>query len=71
MFVSLCFVLFDEKIIEISPNNVVEMLDLDPGLLHGVLPGPLPGALVVLGHVSLVQPGNLGNKRVVGVGVAQ
>ena len=44
---------------------------LDPRLLHGVLPGPLPGALIVLGHVSLVQPGNLGNKRVVRVGVAQ
>ena len=50
---------------------MLDLEDLDPSLLHGVLPGPLPGALVVLGHVSLVQPGNLGNKRVVRVGVAQ
>ena len=39
--------------------------------LHCVLPRPLPGTLVVFGHVSLVQPGNLRDQRVVGVGVAQ
>ena len=44
---------------------------LDPRLLHGVLPGPLPGALIVLGHVSLVQPRNLWDQRIVRVGVAQ
>ena len=38
---------------------------------HGVLPGPLPGALVVLGHVGLVEPGDLRHERVVWVGITQ
>ena len=41
------------------------------GCSHGVLPGPLPGALVVLGHVGLVEPGDLRHERIVWVGITQ
>ena len=47
-------------------------MDLDTSSgSHGVLPGPLPGALVVLGHVGLVEPGDLRHERVVWVGITQ
>ena len=39
--------------------------------LHGVLPRPFFGQLLVLGLVSLVQPGDLRHERVVWVWVAQ
>jgi len=39
--------------------------------LHGVLLSPLLGQLVVLVRVSFEDPGNLGDKWIVGVGVAQ
>ena len=38
---------------------------------HGVLPGPLSGALVVLSHVGLVEPRDLRHKGVIGVGGTQ
>lgn len=41
------------------------------GKLDGVLAGPLPGSRLILRPVRLVHVCNLGNQRVVGVGVGQ
>jgi len=38
---------------------------------HCILPCPLPGALVVLAYVSLVQAGNFWHQGVIRVGVTQ
>ena len=46
-------------------------LDGDEAGSHGVLPGPLPGHVIVLGRVSFVDAGNLRNKRVVWVWITQ
>ena len=42
-----------------------------PSLSHGVLGGPLLGELVVLGAVGLEEAGDVGDERVVGVGVGE
>lgn len=38
---------------------------------HGVLAGPLPGGVLVPAAVGLVDVGDLGHQRVIGVGVCQ
>jgi len=38
---------------------------------HCILPCPLPGALVVLAYVSLVQAGNFWHQGIIRVGVTQ
>lgn len=48
----------------------------DPGSrwtapLHSVLPSPLPRCRLIPRAVRLVEVGNVGDKRVVGVGVCQ
>jgi hypothetical protein len=39
--------------------------------LHGVLGGPLPGRTIVSRLVRLQQLGNIGDKRVFGIGIGQ
>ena len=56
-------------------GGVLVMLDLDDlddeAGSHGVLPGPLPGHVIVFGRVSFVDAGNLRNQRIVGVWITQ
>lgn len=61
-FKTLAAVLYYHRILyQRSPQTV----------LDSVLPGPLPCRLLVPGAIRLVHVGNLGDERIVGVGVGQ
>ena len=47
-------------------TNIVFQRSLD-----GVLPGPLPGSRLVPGTIGLVDVRDLGDERIVGVGVGE
>ena len=56
----------------ISPKSgPCSLNDLWQSRSHGVLPGPLPGAVVILGHVRLEEPCYLRHQGVVWVWVTQ
>ena len=55
----------------LSCFSIMQVSYLCEGRLDGVLPGPLPGGGLIAGAVGLVDVCDLGNQRVVGVGVCE